>query len=105
MTHIHCNKLLRWTTRIFIKGYKKDLEVEDLYDPLEEHESGKLGDALEKYAFYSIKLKSYYPPLYYLLGTGPSRRKKAPGALMQRQVCAKPCGPHLAANIWPTDWF
>jgi hypothetical protein len=33
---------------MFIKGYKNDLEVEDLYDPLKEHKSDRLGDLLEK---------------------------------------------------------
>ncbi|XP_059490449.1 probable multidrug resistance-associated protein lethal(2)03659 [Neocloeon triangulifer] len=37
-----------WTTRMFFKGYKDDLEVEDLYDPLNEHKSDRLGDILER---------------------------------------------------------
>ena len=37
-----------WTIDLFKKGYKKDLEVEDLYKPLKCDESEKLGDRLEK---------------------------------------------------------
>ncbi|XP_070491925.1 probable multidrug resistance-associated protein lethal(2)03659 [Chironomus tepperi] len=37
-----------WTIDLFRKGYKKDLEVEDLYKPLKCDESEKLGDRLEK---------------------------------------------------------
>ena len=40
-----CN---RWVLDIFKKGYKKDLELDDLYDALDEHSSGELGDKLER---------------------------------------------------------
>jgi hypothetical protein len=33
---------------IFKKGYKKDLEIEDLYEELDEHRSSYLGDELER---------------------------------------------------------
>ena len=33
---------------MFVKGFKKDLTEEDLYDPLKAHESSRLGDKLEK---------------------------------------------------------
>lgn len=32
---------------IFYKAYKKGLKEEDLYEPLEEHKSNKLGEKLE----------------------------------------------------------
>ncbi|XP_054272057.1 probable multidrug resistance-associated protein lethal(2)03659 [Macrosteles quadrilineatus] len=35
-----------WAISVFRKGSKKELQVEDLYAPLEEHRSGKLGDKL-----------------------------------------------------------
>ncbi|KAJ9591424.1 hypothetical protein L9F63_002030, partial [Diploptera punctata] len=37
-----------WVLDIFKKGYKKDLELDDLYDALDEHSSGHLGDKLER---------------------------------------------------------
>jgi len=47
-----CNCLLillfRWMLNIFIKGKKKDLDVNDLYKSLDEHTSSILGDELEK---------------------------------------------------------
>jgi len=39
---------------MFIKGYKDDLEIEDLYDPLKDHKSDRLGDILEKYVVMSF---------------------------------------------------
>ncbi|XP_046746905.1 ATP-binding cassette sub-family C member 4-like [Diprion similis] len=37
-----------WTLPIFRKGYKRDLQIEDLYDPLKSNESESLGDRLER---------------------------------------------------------
>lgn len=37
-----------WTVSLFRKGYRKDLEVEDLYRTLKSDESERLGDRLEK---------------------------------------------------------
>ncbi|PSN47509.1 hypothetical protein C0J52_02251 [Blattella germanica] len=37
-----------WTFDLFKKGYKRDLELEDLYAPLDEHKSSLLGDKVEK---------------------------------------------------------
>lgn len=37
-----------WTIPIFSKGLKKQLDEDDLYSPLPEHESSMLGDRLEK---------------------------------------------------------
>lgn len=36
-----------WTLPFFIKGCRKDLDEEDLYDALDEHKSNKLGNKLE----------------------------------------------------------
>lgn len=68
---------LRWTFRIFNKGYKRDLEVEDLYDPLEEHQSGKLGDVLEKCDFGKL-IKHTFILSSLDIGIGRLRRKSAP---------------------------
>ncbi|XP_067014167.2 probable multidrug resistance-associated protein lethal(2)03659 [Anabrus simplex] len=38
-----------WILGTFWKGYKRDLEVEDMYAPLKEHRSDYLGDKFEKY--------------------------------------------------------
>ena len=38
----------RWVLDVFKKGYKRDLELDDLYDALDEHSSGNLGDELER---------------------------------------------------------
>lgn len=35
-----------WTIPIFFKGYKKELNTDDLYQPLREHKSDGLGDRL-----------------------------------------------------------
>jgi hypothetical protein len=45
-----CNLLYvhRWTHKIFREGFRKDLEIEDMYDTLEEHESDFLGNKLER---------------------------------------------------------
>ncbi|CAB3379679.1 Hypothetical predicted protein [Cloeon dipterum] len=36
-----------WTIPTFVKGYKEDLEDRDLFEPLNEHRSDRLGDRLE----------------------------------------------------------
>jgi hypothetical protein len=38
----------RWTHKIFREGFRKDLEIEDMYDTLEEHQSDFLGNKLER---------------------------------------------------------
>ena len=38
----------RWLHNIFLLGYRKDLEVTDLYSPLDEHSSHQLGDKINK---------------------------------------------------------
>ena len=38
-----------WIIPIFWKGFKRDLEEEDLFEPLKEHSSGVVGRKLEKY--------------------------------------------------------
>lgn len=38
--------LNRWILRTFWLGYKRDLEVSDLYKPLKEHTSGVLGEKI-----------------------------------------------------------
>lgn len=38
----------RYTIGLFIKGYKKELDVEDIYNPLEEDRSKRLGGRLQK---------------------------------------------------------
>ncbi|XP_046392416.1 ATP-binding cassette sub-family C member 4-like [Ischnura elegans] len=40
--------MFTWTFKTFWRGYKKDLEAEDLYNPLPEHKSDYLGDKLAK---------------------------------------------------------
>lgn len=37
-----------WTFRMFFKGYRHDLQVSDLYTPLDEHLSSNLGDRVER---------------------------------------------------------
>lgn len=41
--------LLTWTIPIFVKGYKNDLNLDDVYQPLTEDRSDDLGDRLEKF--------------------------------------------------------
>jgi hypothetical protein len=36
-----------WTIGLFRKGYNQVLQINDLYQPLKEDESGSLGDRLE----------------------------------------------------------
>lgn len=36
-----------WTLDLFKKGYSKELEIDDLYKPLECDDSKRLGDRLE----------------------------------------------------------
>ncbi len=40
--------LFLWIFPLFKKGYEKELQDEDLYQVLEEDETGRLGDQLEK---------------------------------------------------------
>lgn len=40
--------LFTWTVPLFLKGYKKDLELSDMYEPLNCDRSDNLGDRLEK---------------------------------------------------------
>jgi len=40
--------ICRWTFNIFAKGYKKDINVDDLYKTLNDHKSGRVGDLLEQ---------------------------------------------------------
>ena len=37
-----------WTVELFKKGYRKALELQDLFQPLNEDKSEELGDRLEK---------------------------------------------------------
>lgn len=37
----------RWLFGTFIRGFKKEIEIEDLFEPLKEHKSDVLGDAFE----------------------------------------------------------
>lgn len=37
-----------WGLPIFYKGFRKNLEEDDLYKPFREHESHRLGDQLEE---------------------------------------------------------
>lgn len=38
----------RWTMKLFYIGSKKNLEMEDIYDPVKDDESERLGDRLER---------------------------------------------------------
>lgn len=38
--------VFRWVLKIFWDGYKRELEIEDLSQPLKEHKSSLLGDSL-----------------------------------------------------------
>ena len=40
--------LLRWVNPLLEEGYKKDLEMEDLYETMKEDKSEYLGQKLEK---------------------------------------------------------
>lgn len=40
--------LFSWTIPIFKKGYRKVIEIEDIFRPLNEDRSDLLGDRLEK---------------------------------------------------------
>lgn len=42
------NFYCRYTIRLFIKGYKKELDVEDIYNPLKEDRSKLLGGRLQR---------------------------------------------------------
>ncbi|KAJ9591422.1 hypothetical protein L9F63_002028, partial [Diploptera punctata] len=42
------DKCIIWTLPLFKKGFKRDLNTEDLYSPLKEHQSNYLGDKLER---------------------------------------------------------
>ncbi|XP_063224515.1 ATP-binding cassette sub-family C member 4-like [Bacillus rossius redtenbacheri] len=44
-----------WVLKIFRKGMKKELEVEDLFQPLKEHRSESLGDRLERTWKHEVK--------------------------------------------------
>ncbi|XP_057328153.1 probable multidrug resistance-associated protein lethal(2)03659 [Microplitis mediator] len=46
-----------WVLKIFWKGFKRDLEVEDLFRPLKEHKSSVLGDKLS--AAWDKQVKQY----------------------------------------------
>lgn len=37
-----------WTVPLFVKGYKKDLDMDDIYRPLHSDRSDGLGDRLER---------------------------------------------------------
>lgn len=41
--------MFRWVLRTFIKKTKRELSLQDLYKPLQSHESEILGDQLERY--------------------------------------------------------
>nr|CAD7458628.1 unnamed protein product [Timema tahoe] len=45
---IQLSVCFRWMLKIFWKGYKKDLEMDDLFVPLDEHKSDYLGNKFEK---------------------------------------------------------
>ncbi|RZC41834.1 ABC tran domain containing protein, partial [Asbolus verrucosus] len=49
-----------WELPIFFKGYEKQLTEDDLYGPLKEHESKKLGDIIE--AAWDTEIKTHKDP-------------------------------------------
>lgn len=49
-------QLSRWIVPIFWLGYRRDLEEEDLYDPLKEHTSNVVGE--KAVAFWEEELKT-----------------------------------------------
>lgn len=46
--NIFSKLFLTWTVPLFIKGYKRDLNMDDVYQPLNEDLSEDLGNRLEK---------------------------------------------------------
>lgn len=50
-----------WGLPIFYKGWIKDFNEDDLYKPLKEHESHKLGDKLEEE--WKLERMNYAKPL------------------------------------------
>ena len=52
----------RWMNSLLGEGYKKELELEDLFEPRKTDESDYLGSKLEKYCFIS----NYLPPFSYI---------------------------------------
>lgn len=45
--NIFSRLFLTWTLPLFVKGYKRDLGIEDVYEPLSVDNSEKLGNRLE----------------------------------------------------------
>ncbi|KAJ8954550.1 hypothetical protein NQ318_000784 [Aromia moschata] len=46
-----------WMLPFFVKGFKKEITEDDIYGPLKAHDSGTLGDKIEKCWMYEIKHK------------------------------------------------
>lgn len=57
-----------WGLPIFYKGWKKELDEDDLYKPLKDHESHRLGDKLEE-IWKLEKINSAEPALWRALWT------------------------------------
>ncbi|KAJ9591425.1 hypothetical protein L9F63_002031, partial [Diploptera punctata] len=74
-----------WTRELFKKGYRKDLEVDDLYDVLEEDRSDLLGNTLERVWNQELKLAK--------------KRKKKPSFLKVLVKCFGPKAMFLGVML------
>ena len=72
--------LLRsWILRIFWVGYRRDLEVTDLYTPLKEHTSGILGVKIAK--AWEKECEAYQHRLEQVAKSGSQKKVKEPSLL------------------------
>ncbi|KAG8310921.1 hypothetical protein J6590_054244 [Homalodisca vitripennis] len=92
-----------WTKQIFMKGYKKELEISDLYSPLEEHKSSRLGDTLSRCwqsELEKAKHKDRKPKLLTAVLTGFGMRMMIFGIVMFfGQVILRIAQPLLLARM------
>lgn len=79
----------RWIIPTFIVGYKRDLEISDLFNPLKDHKSSLLGDKISK--IWNQELEK--------LEKKESKRRENAGNRSEENFSTKPVEPSLTKII------
>lgn len=66
-----------WTIPMFKRSYHNELNANDVFDPVTEDRSDRLGDRLERYGICEIMLILYFHFQWTTLGIGSQNKRNA----------------------------